>query len=74
VHSVETSGQRYQITKWGKPVAIIVPSSAVGHNGDTESIEHDLAVWADIDQLAEEIGKRWPRGVSAVDALANDRR
>jgi hypothetical protein len=32
------------------------------------------AVWADLDQLAAEIGAHWPQGVTAVEAIRADRR
>jgi antitoxin (DNA-binding transcriptional repressor) of toxin-antitoxin stability system len=30
--------------------------------------------WAEVDELAEEIGKYWPEGVSAAEAVAEQRR
>jgi hypothetical protein len=31
-------------------------------------------LWAEIDELAAEISKHWPKGVSAVDAVREQRR
>jgi hypothetical protein len=31
-------------------------------------------VWAEMDELAAEISKKWPKGVSAVDAVREQRR
>jgi len=30
-------------------------------------------IWSEIDELAEEIGKHWPEGVSVVDAVREHR-
>ncbi len=73
VEAVQTEGKRYQVTKRGKPVALIIPAHADGLP-DSEDIDHDERVWADIDELAKEISRRWPKGVSAVEALSADRR
>ena len=31
-------------------------------------------VWAEMDQLAAEIGREWPKGISAAQAVSEDRR
>ncbi len=74
VEAVYATGERVQITRRGRPVAVLLsaPEALPGHGPET--VQHDLAVWAEMDDLAEEIGRRWPKGVSAVDALAADRR
>ena len=33
-----------------------------------------LRVWAEMDELAQEIGAHWPKGVSAVEAVEEQRR
>jgi prevent-host-death family protein len=57
------------ITYRGKAVARLVP---------VESLEDKraeaLAVLAEMKELAQEIGKKWPSGVSAVEAVKEQRR
>jgi prevent-host-death family protein len=74
IEAVRATGQPYQVTRRGVPVAAIVPLPGAIPPDEAESIAHDLAVWAELDALAEEIGRRWPTGVSAVAALAESRR
>ena len=57
-----------QITYHGKVVALLVPVKAA-----TQS-EQETNVWLDIDHLAAEIGARWPKGISASQAIGEDRR
>ncbi len=73
VAAVQTQGKRYQVTKRGKLVAMIVPVRAIGAL-DSEEDDPDEGAWANIDELAKEISRRWPKGVSAVEAIAADRR
>lgn len=56
-----------QITYHGQVVALIVPA-------ESPSPEMSGRAWAELDVLAAEIGARWPSGVSAVEAVSNDRR
>ena len=74
VEAVQSQGKRYRITKRGKPVALIVPPPGVLPALDDDDLAHDEAVWADMDVLAREISKRWPKGVSAVEAISANRR
>ena len=62
------------ITRRGVPVAMLVPASEAPDIDAEGALEHDMAVWAEMDRLAEEIGKRWPKGLSAADAISQDRR
>ena len=67
---VRDKKERIQITHRGVVVALLVPVSSrrsVGQNRNEE------AVWTDLDALAAEIGAHWPKGVSAVDAMREDR-
>jgi len=73
IAAVEARGTRFQVTKRGKPVAIIAPVRGATLPEDSEPVEGDLDVWAEMDELAAEIGRRWPQGLSAVEALAQDR-
>jgi prevent-host-death family protein len=69
VKRVREQQATYDVTYRGKVVAHIVPA---GKPRMTEAEEDRL--WAEIDELAEEIGKHWPKGVSAVDAVREQRR
>ena len=59
----------YRITYRGRVVAELSPSP----RGDKDD-ENWERIWAEMDELAEEIGKEWPEGVSAVDAIREQRR
>ena len=57
------------ITHWGRPVARLVPVE------DAESKRAEtLAVLTEADELARKIGTVWPEGVSAVEAVREQRR
>lgn len=59
----------YQITYRGRIIAELAPTSYA----DRENEDWD-SIWAEMDELAAEISKKWPRGVSAVDAVREQRR
>ena len=69
LRKVREEGAVYQVTYHGKVIARIVPNDLSPISGSDL-----LASWADLDALAEEIGKHWPEGVSAVDAVRDVRR
>ena len=79
---VRDEGIEVQITHYGKPVARLVPvlpeaeeTSSPADITSTGTSSEDLAsVYTTLDRLAAEIGARWPKGVSAADAVAEDRR
>jgi hypothetical protein len=52
-------------------VALLVPVPSAKRRAKAAA---DEAVWADRNQLAAEIGAHWPQGVTAVDAIRQDRR
>ena len=56
------------ITYHGKVVAKMSAAEP-----DTLANESESA-WISLEKLAAEIGKNWPEGVSALDALAEDRK
>ena len=57
------------ITRRGKVIARLVPERP------SKDEKAELRqIWADIDELAKEIGAVWPKGVSAVDAVREQRR
>jgi prevent-host-death family protein len=68
IRRVDERREPVEVTRGGKVVVRIEP---VEQAPDLQSIE---AFWRRHDQLAREIGEKWPGGLSAVDALAADRR
>lgn len=66
IRRVRDEGQAIDVTLRGRVVARIVPVAPRG--------EEMRNVWAEMDQLAAEIGAVWPTGVSAVDAVSDGRR
>jgi prevent-host-death family protein len=69
IRSVRENHETFSITYRGRVVARLMP---VG-NGKVDEAEED-ALWDEIDELAAEIGRRWPKGVSAADAVLEQRR
>ncbi|MBI4287253.1 MAG: type II toxin-antitoxin system prevent-host-death family antitoxin [Chloroflexi bacterium] len=65
---VREGGETISITYRGRIVARLVPV-----NKKTEKAE-TLGVWADMDEVAAEIGARWPVGVTAAKAVREQRR
>ena len=59
----------YQITYRGRVVAELSPTS----HSDREDDDWDK-ISAEMDELAREISKKWPKDVSAVDAVREQRR
>jgi len=59
----------YRITYRGRVIAELAPTA------DNER-EHDdwERIWAEMDETAAQISKKWPKGVSAVDAVREQRR
>jgi prevent-host-death family protein len=68
VRQVRETGSQVQITYHGKVVALLVPVERA------ERPEAEAQAWADVDLLAAQIGRRWPEGVSARQAVAEGRR
>ena len=67
MRSVRESGEMFEITYHGRVIARLVPA---------EQSESELQLeefWREWDRLSEEIGTRWPKGVSAVQAVREDR-
>ncbi len=59
----------YRITYRGRVVAELAPT-------DTSDQEDDdwEKIWAEMDRLGQAISKKWPPGVSAVEAVREQRR
>lgn len=64
---VREHGEEIEVTFRGRVVARLVPVRRPPRR-------RSGAVWAEIDALAREIGRRWPRGESAARAPGRDRR
>lgn len=67
VRMVRETGQEVQVTYHGEVVALLIPVKSTSKKNDSKK-------WAKLDNLAAEIGARWPKGVSAADAVSKARR
>jgi prevent-host-death family protein len=69
IRLVRDEGAEVLVTHYGRPVARLLPippeSTPEGERAQ---------VWAELDQLAAEIGARWQEGASAAEAVAEGRR
>lgn len=66
IRRVREEGDEILVTYHGKVVARILPAAP-----GPEAMQR---AWEDLDQLAAEIGKWWPEGGSAVEAIVEARR
>jgi len=76
LHMVE-KGKSFEIINHGRVVAELNPpsnKSAQIEEAEERRKKEIERLFADMDRLAEEIGKHWPEGVSAVDAIRDVRR
>lgn len=64
---VREDGEQFEVTYHGEPVAQIVPTQ---RKVDAESLAE---YWRQWDAIGAELGRMWPEGVTAVDALREDR-
>ena len=64
---VEEDREVIEVTRRGAVIARLVP---VPRRVDPERMKR---IWEEEDRLAEEIARYWPAGVSAADAIAEDR-
>jgi antitoxin (DNA-binding transcriptional repressor) of toxin-antitoxin stability system len=72
LRDVRESGTEYTITFHGVAVAVLRPVDATGAQPD---LDEEWDAWfAETHQLAHEIAKRWPPGLSAAQAVAEQRR
>jgi len=69
IREVRLHGGEVDITHHGRVVARLVPVAA-----PRPAARRSAAVWSTIDRVAREIGRRWPKGVSAVQAVREGRR
>jgi prevent-host-death family protein len=66
---VREKGETIEITYRGQVIARIVPALPV--KPDSATLD---AIWADMDRLASEIGRKWPAKVTAAEAVSEGRR
>lgn len=67
VRQVREGGNPIQITYHGKVVAMLIPVE------QAREPQAEAQAWAELDELAAQIGQRWPGGVSAQAAVAEGR-
>ena len=67
VRMVRETGEEVQVTYHGEVVALLIPVKSTRKKDDSKT-------WTKLDNLAAEIGARWPKGISAVDAVSETRR
>jgi prevent-host-death family protein len=68
VRAVKERRARYVITQRGRPVAVLMPLDALPLRLDTDE------VWAQLEQIREELGRGWQSEKSAVEILSEMRR
>lgn len=69
LHEVHEGGQILVVTLSGRPIARIIPEPP-----DPAGCPDFESLWSELDRLAEEISREWPEGVSAAQAISEDRR
>lgn len=67
VRMVRETGKEVQVTYHGEVVALLIPVKRAQKKDEAKA-------WAKLDNLAAEIGARWPKGVSATKAVSEARR
>ncbi len=69
VRRVRENKEEFQVTYHGRVVARLIPVTP------SEPTPEVLgSVWTELDQLAAEIGAHWPEGVTATEAVSEERR
>jgi len=68
IRMVHENGTEIQVTHRGKVVALLIPARP------PITSEEETRAWIDLDQLASQIGLRWPEGVTAAEAVDEARR
>ncbi len=67
IRRVRETGDEMAVTVRGEVVAVLVPVRAPRRS-------RKRSPWTDFDALAREIGRRWPKSVTATDAVREQRR
>jgi len=65
---VREDGESFDVTYHGRVVARLTPVEELEE--EPRTLDEIFDTW---DALAEEIGENWPKGLSAVDAIREDR-
>jgi prevent-host-death family protein len=68
IRLVRETDSQVQVTYRGHVVALLIPVAS------SKNKENEKRSWANLDALAAEIGARWPKGVSAAQAVSEGRR
>jgi len=68
IRLVRETGSEVRVTYRGQVVALLIPVAPLN---DVAGEKH---AWDNLDLLASEIEARWPKGVSAAQAIAEGRR
>jgi antitoxin (DNA-binding transcriptional repressor) of toxin-antitoxin stability system len=72
---VRENHETFDVTYRGRVVAVLAPCVRPADYLSKEEREEDWRkVWAQMDETAAEISKHWPKDVSAVDAVREQRR
>lgn len=66
---VRQRGEEIEVTHHGRVIARLVPVRRERPRTRTSA-----GVWSTLDQVAREIGARWPKGHSAAKAVRDERR
>jgi prevent-host-death family protein len=69
LRDVRERGEEIDVTHHGRVIARLVPVARERVRARTTA-----AVWSTLDRVAREIGRRWPRGHSATQAVREGRR
>ncbi len=70
LRELQQNRETVEVTNRGEVVALLIPVNKQKHSLEPP----DRAIWADMDRLTAEISARWPKDVSAVDAVRDVRR
>jgi prevent-host-death family protein len=68
LRELQARGDEIEVTYHGRVIARLVPV------GRPPARRRTAAVWSTLDQVAREIGARWPKGRSATAAVREGRR
>lgn len=73
IRRVREDKETIAITYRGREIAQIVPTTTPPTYTESDRA-HDLKVWVEMEDLAKEIGALWPKGLSAEEAVREQRR
>lgn len=66
IRRLQETGEELAVTVRGETVAVLVPVRP--------RPQRARSVWTDLDRLARDIGRRWPKGRSAASVVREGRR